>query len=234
LIGQVYFDKTKNKELIYSGTEWLARQQESIAPQEEPQDPLERAPEARLAAVSSGSNPSGAHSSHSAYDCQTCHKPHGFLIGWFDPNGPAFIKPTPENPAPPPPSYDRTSQTCSNVACHGVPLGTFSYYFPGGDGTPELKTVAYGGYVTTPGWYSVGQGCFACHGNPPSATGGWHRLDFPHVRGVPSSQDCSFCHPDASGVGVGTAITNPALHRNGVIDVQGKWNTRNGRCFGCH
>jgi cytochrome c len=43
---------------------------------------------------------------------------------------------------------------------------------------------------------------------------------------------CQFCHPDATGTnGQGTAITNPALHGNGVYNVQASFTSA---CFGCH
>jgi len=225
-LGQLHVDPVQNRDYIYSGTAWVAC------------PPLPGGPGASGAGAvpglaPPGSDPMGAHPKHSSYSCRTCHDPHGILAGGFYVGGLAYLQPSPANPNPPPPRYDYATQTCSNVACHGIPAGNFSYYFQGGDGSAELKTVLYGGYVSTPPWYSTGQGCSACHGNPPSpqTSGGWHYLQAPHVRNQPNSQDCSFCHPDATGVGTGTAVTNPALHRNGKVDVQAKWTHT---CEGCH
>jgi hypothetical protein len=184
-------------------------------------------------AVTSGPTCSGtgAHDKHGFTSCTTCHVCGGIVQ--FDPNGPAVA------PGKLPPSFDTSSKTCSSVACHGVPAGTYSYYFPGGDGTPELKTVTYGGTAasTTPSWYATGIGCTACHGNPP-ANYVWHSGS--HGGG----NQCELCHIDAvSQNGIATGLnpatncgpngTTPcaALHANGVLDVTAQFNST---CFGCH
>lgn len=171
--------------------------------------------------------PTGAHGNpqdpqnvkHSLYPCSTCHTLGGSMC--FDPAGPAFAQ---NRPAP---AFDFTAKTCSNIACHGMYEGTFSYFFPGGDGEPELKTVTYGGNGGgTPSWYSTAGGCSACHGNPPPAYPAWHGM---HANG---NSNCQLCHPNATGTGgVGTAITNPALHANQVVNVQPQWRSA---CFNCH
>jgi hypothetical protein len=135
-------------------------------------------------------------------------------------------------PGQPAPSFDPVAKTCSNVSCHMVPAGTFSYWFPGGDGEEMLNTVPTGGSpATTPSWESTGESCDACHGNPPrnaSWHGGYHANQGP----AGAYNQCQFCHPDATSTnGVATAITNPALHRNGIIEVTASFRSR---CMGCH
>ena len=174
-----------------------------------------------------------AHAQHGFTSCSTCHLSGGIVE--FDPAGPAVA------PGQPAPAFDAMAKTCSSVACHGVPAGTYSYYFPGGDGQPILNTVSYGGGTsfTTPSWYATGIGCTACYGNPPSSYGYvWHSGQ--HGGG----NACELCHPDAvSQNGVATGL-NPAtdcgpngttpcatLHANGALDVTAHFNST---CFGCH
>jgi predicted CxxxxCH...CXXCH cytochrome family protein len=130
------------------------------------------------------------------------------------------------------PSYDTTGKTCSNVSCHSVKAGSFSYYFPDGEGDPQLTTVNYGGGARqTPAWTATGAGCTACHANPP-VNGVWH--SGVHGGQGPSGalNQCQFCHTDAAGSNAqGTVITNPALHANGVVNVQATFKSS---CFGCH
>jgi len=194
--------------------------------------------------------PTGAHAKHSP-TCSICHKVAGTLS--FDPAGPAY-----SSPSGPIPSFDATAKTCSNVACHGVAAGTYSYYFPGNemdaDGypIPELKVVNYGGYVTasTPSWYVTGAaGCTACHGNPPypplpasDGSNNWH--SGLHANSQPLNA-CELCHnrlqgstysPIAqsslvSGKYMGTAILIPAQHANGTANVAARFQSS---CFGCH
>ncbi|MFO0583743.1 MAG: CxxxxCH/CxxCH domain-containing protein [Anaeromyxobacter sp.] len=164
--------------------------------------------------------PTGAHAKHSAYACTVCHAVAGRVV---------FAKPGPARAAGQPnPSFDVTAKTCSNVACHSVPAGTFSYFFPGGDGEPEMKTVSYGGgaAATTPSWYATGAGCAACHGNPP-ANYLWHGS---HGGG----NQCELCHKDAlssGGVATGLNPANAALHANGTVNVDASFRSS---CFGCH
>ena len=170
--------------------------------------------------------PTGAHARHGAFACSVCHKVAGRLA--FDRSGPAY------GAGLPTPAFDAVAKTCSNIACHGVPQGTFSYWFPGGDGEPELITITYGGPGGgSPNWYATGGAtCSACHGDPP-ANGTWHSGY--HGNQLPTGplNQCQYCHPDASSPGnaVGDTITNPALHRNGVLDILPKFTSA---CFNCH
>lgn len=176
-------------------------------------------------------SPVAAHPKHAATLCATCHlcrgagdEASGGVV--FNPAGPAVA------PGQPAPAFDGASKTCANVACHGVQPGTFSYYYPGGDGEPELVTVGYGGAPRpTPSWLATGLGCDACHGNPPR-NGTWHGGYHAGQGPTGAANQCQFCHPDAtSTAGVGTAITNPALHGNRVVEVTARFRSS---CFGCH
>lgn len=176
-------------------------------------------------------SPTGAHAKHAALTgCTTCHNCGGVLQ--FDPAGAAVV------PGGPLPAFDAVAKTCSNVACHRVPTGTFSYWFPGGDGEPVYNTVTYGGGAPrpTPSWYTAGAGCTACHDNPPrdGSTGSdvWHSGYHGGQGPTGARNQCQLCHPDAYGTsGVGTAITNAALHANGSATVQASFSSV---CFGCH
>lgn len=175
--------------------------------------------------------PTGAHAKHGGNACSVCHKVAGRVV--FDRNGPAYAAGYPA------PTFDAATKTCSNVACHTVPPGTFSYVFPGGDGEPEYYTVSYGGGAprATPSWYATGAAsCTACHDNPPrnGSTGSnvWHSGYHGGQGPTGTYNQCQFCHPDATGTGgVGTAITNATLHGNGVVNVQARFTST---CFGCH
>jgi trimeric autotransporter adhesin len=150
------------------------------------------------------------------------------------------------------PVYDSTTKTCSNVSCHSVPAGTFSYYFQGGDGSAQLNTVNYGGTAhQTPQWTNIGAQCTACHDNPPYNApnqyvwhSGWHggvNLTSTRNPDVLGYNKCDLCHSDVSSTITGTpgstsaqmttTILNTSMHRNGIADVQGKFESR---CFGCH
>jgi hypothetical protein len=174
----------------------------------------------------------GGATKHGKYACTVCHYVGGVLM--FDPAGPAV------GASQPLPTFDATNKTCSNVACHAVPSGTFSYYFPGGDGEPVLNTVTvYGSSArTTPSWYATGAvACSACHDNPPrnGTSGGnaWHSGYHGGQGPTGAYNQCQLCHPDASSPnnGIGDTITNPSLHGNGVYNVQANFRTA---CFGCH
>lgn len=175
-------------------------------------------------------SPTGAHGKHAVYDCKVCHVCGGVLA--FDPQGPAVA------PGMALPAFDATAKTCSSVACHGMYSGTFSFYFQGGDGEPELQTVTYqGNGGNTPPWYSTGAGCAACHGNPPANNPGfgaytWHSGAHGNQSRTGPLNQCQLCHPDASGSGgLGTTITDPAQHANGSVNVAGRFTSA---CFGCH
>jgi hypothetical protein len=159
----------------------------------------------------SACQPTGAHAKHSP-TCSVCHKVAGTLS--FDPSGPAY------NASYGYPTFDAGAKTCTNVACHTVAPGTFSYYFPGNetdaDGypIPVLKTVHYGGGAPppTPSWYSTGAGCTACHGNPPypSTLEGpdtWHSSFHANNQNVGSINPnaCELCH-NSTAVPYGTWV----------------------------
>lgn len=174
--------------------------------------------------------PNGAHGKHAGYDCKVCHLCGGVLA--FDPLGPAV------SPGLAAPAFDASAKTCSNVACHGMYAGTFSFYFPGGDGEPELITVVYqGNGGSTPSWYSSGAGCTACHGNPPAnapvfGAYTWHSGHHGNQLPTGTMNQCQLCHPDAAGSGgLGTTITDRTRHANGSVDVAGRFTNA---CFGCH
>lgn len=170
--------------------------------------------------------PTGAHAKHGVYACSVCHKVAGRLA--FDRTGPAY------GAGLPTPTFDAVAKSCSNVACHTVAPGTFSYWFQGGDGELQLITVSYGGGGRqTPSWYSTGAAtCTACHDDPPE-TGVWHSGYHTGQGPTAAANQCQFCHPDASSPGnaIGDTITNPALHRNGTVEVQPTFTSR---CFNCH
>lgn len=174
--------------------------------------------------------PSGAHAKHGAHACTVCHKVAGRLA--FDKAGPAY------GVGFPAPSFDAATKTCSNVGCHTVPAGSFSFWTIDGEGNAELSTVYYGGTPrTTPSWYATGAAtCTACHDNPPrnGSTGSnvWHSGYHGGQGPTGANNQCQLCHPDATSTnGVGTAITNPSLHANGVVNIQPQFKTS---CFGCH
>ena len=176
-------------------------------------------------------SPVAAHPKHLATSCTTCHLCNG--AGEDAKGGVVF------NPAGPAvatgqlvPAFDKGAKTCANVACHGVPDGTFSYYFPGGDGEPELLTISYGSAPRpTPSWLATGLGCDGCHANPPrNAT--WHSGYHAGQGPTGAANQCQFCHPDATGAnGAGTAITNASLHGNRQVEVAARYRSS---CFGCH
>lgn len=188
-------------------------------------------------------DPSGAHGKHGAFDCRVCHMVGGKVQ--FAPYTSAKrLGAVAVIVGQPLPFFDPDTKTCSNVACHRVPPGTFTYPFPGSDGEVEYNTVSYGdtAATTTPSWYLVGGSCTGCHGNPPvdpvtQLPRSWH---IPmHANGIPGN--CQLCHPDAVGEnGVGTAIVpdprnvpanQKAVHGNGKLDVAAQFRSA---CFGCH
>ena len=183
--------------------------------------------------------PTGAHggpstspAGHYAFACTVCHKVGGRLA--FDKNGPAY------GAGYPAPTFDATAKTCSNAACHTVKAGTFSYYFPDGEGNPQLNTVTYGGGAPrpTPSWYATGAtSCTACHDDPPrngsSGSNAWHSGYHGNQGPTGAYNQCQFCHPDASSPnnGIGDTITNATLHANGTVNVQATFKNA---CFNCH
>ncbi len=233
VFGMIYINTASGREYIFDGRDWVPHGKDvdsfyKTRPLTVP-GAKSYATAAANSCVSYDCNPGGAHSKHSGYSCTTCHMMHGGQR--FDPRGPAVSQATQSNPNPPKPGFNATDKSCSNIACHGVPSGTFSYYFPGGDGEPVLNTVNYGGTAAalTPSWYAKSAACASCHGNPP-ANYVWHSGQ--HATTISGANECQFCHPDASGSGgQGTTITNAALHRNGTVEVAARFSSK---CFGCH
>jgi predicted CxxxxCH...CXXCH cytochrome family protein len=231
VIGMIYINTTDNREYIFDGSEWV--------PHDKSADNFYKTKTEGKTAAYPGGPYSAGHVPHSAYTCNDCHRTVNMVVYFFDlTSSRAYIKPTLANPNPPKPVYngnmfDATKpKTCSNIACHGISAGTYSYYFPGGDGEPELKTVTYDGSVAvTPLWNSTGAGCTACHGNPPSANA-WHSGYHGNQGPSGAYNQCQFCHPDATGSnGHGTAITNLSQHADRIINVQVAFKSS---CFGCH
>jgi predicted CxxxxCH...CXXCH cytochrome family protein len=183
--------------------------------------------------------PTGAHAKHTS-DCTVCHVVAGRLA--FRVGPPAY----PANWAAPQPrpSFDAINKTCSNVACHAVPAGTYTYtvYDWGADELIPV-TVPYGGpgQGPSPSWYTSGGGCTACHNlKYGTTTYSWHSGQHGYVGQSVKYNQCQTCHPDASGfiqtdgTFPGAAITNAAQHANGVLNVVPQWNAPATNCQGCH
>ena len=135
--------------------------------------------------------PTGKHAEHGGFACTTCHQCAGTLS--FD-----------ASRAGPSAAFDATAKTCSNVACHSVPAGTFTYYTYDYDTEQTVAhSVPYGGSEGSAGanWYAPsGMSCNACHGYPPKYNGtayAWHTGM--HGLGTSNGNACTLCHPDASG-----------------------------------
>jgi predicted CxxxxCH...CXXCH cytochrome family protein len=106
------------------------------------------------------------------------------------------------------PTYDPTTASCSTTYCHGATLTN--------------------GSNTTPVWTTVDgsqDACGTCHGIPPLSTWGH---GYPPIHG---NNACNFCHYDVANA-AGTAITNPAAHINGVVDVKNRDTDPD--CAACH
>ena len=101
------------------------------------------------------------------------------------------------------PRWDRVTQRCSDVYCHG--------------GGRKLSLDSASGLLKNPLWTQTGQAyCGACHGIPPR--------DAAHVSTL-RLVDCVNCHPatmDAAGTLLVTGFpgAESSAHINGVIDVR--------------
>lgn len=187
-------------------------------------------------------SPTGAHGRHATTSCTACHECGGVLQ--FGATGPAVAA------GQPLPTFDATNKTCSSVACHSVPAGTYTYtVWDYSIDEGYAVSVPYGGGAaqTTPSWYATGGGssCAACHPLPASPYN-WHSG---YHGGSTTTNSCQTCHPDAVGVtGPGGVVTGvalstatncgpqrnqpcAALHANGVLNVTPTWGNS---CFGCH
>jgi hypothetical protein len=171
----------------------------------------------------------GAHTAHVAttkmtpLDCTACHvKPaDAFSTGHVDGAAAvtfgALATSGGANAA-----WDPASGTCSSTYCHGNYSGTYTYeVYDWGSGTNVTQFAPYAGSRAAPSWTDAAVTCSSCHGNPPVG-GAWHGN---HGGGT----NCNLCHPDADAGG--TAITNPSLHVNGIIEVTPTYKST---CFRCH
>ncbi len=187
----------------------------------------------------------GAHAKHlaptlsAAFDCGVCHVKPGAILSPGHIDNPTPVAsltfggralPPVVSPALPAPSWTRSSATCASTYCHGNYQGTFSYsVWDWGSDSAVIVEAPYVGKNSTPVWTGGPMTCASCHGNPPGGTGYWHSGHHGNLQGF---NDCQLCHPDATSVnGVGTTITNPALHINGIVEVTPKWGSK---CMGCH
>jgi hypothetical protein len=261
LFGQYFKDKNK-RVWIYDGAHWVPRDssvdtyyQQFITPNNGPV--IMSMTQGEVFSSCSATDATGAHFKHSGFDCKVCHMVGGVMC--FDPAGPA-TSPT----ATIPPSFDATAKTCSNIKCHGVSAGTFSYYFPGNetdaDGypIPELVTVnVYGNPGgNTPSWYTTGIGCTGCHNNPPangtSGSNAWHSGFHANNQnvGAINPNACELCHNDPTkpyGTWVPIAFSqvgadgkyhgyqiNPAAAAQHANGTYTVLGKFVSQCFGCH
>lgn len=249
VIGMIYIDANTGKEYIFDGKIWAPHDNTVDSFYAERDAATKTAKTAEKTAASMvqadacadgdpACTPSGAHggpgtnpAGHYAYACSICHKVGGRVS--FLKNGPAYAAGMPA------PTYDTSTNTCSNVACHAV-SGSYSfYYYDWGLEASVLTTVTYGsGSRPTASWFSTGAaGCTACHDDPPrnGSTGSnvWHSGYHGGQGPTGERNQCQFCHPDATspGNGIGDTITNKSLHANGIADVAARWTSA---CFGCH
>jgi predicted CxxxxCH...CXXCH cytochrome family protein len=130
------------------------------------------------------------------------------------------------------PAWTSASATCSSTYCHGNYSGAISYYtFVTG-----WRSFNYSGNSAVPAWNGGPMTCGSCHAMPPN-NAYWHSGN----HGAAGGNDCQLCHPDATGtitsvpgaaVSVtGLAITNPAQHVNGTIELKPQWADT---CYDCH
>jgi len=244
LVGQIYHDKTNNRDWIFDGAQWVPHDNTVEAYYEQLKQNAATRELTQAEVCVDGDEactPTGNHgliapyppTGHGTFLCQVCHNVGGRLA--FQKNGLAYL-----GPGLPTPTFDATAKTCSNIACHAIKQGTFNYYFPDGAGDPQLNTVTYGGAApkTTPSWYATGAiGCAACHDDPPrngsNGSNVWHSGQHGNQGPTGAYNQCQFCHPDASSPGnnIGDTITNATLHANGTVNVQATFRSA---CFNCH
>jgi hypothetical protein len=202
-----------------------------------------------------GCGPTGAHQKHGGYSCTVCHKYAGRLV--FDSTSAAYKAGQPK------PTFNAVTKTCSNVGCHSVPSGTFSYWSPACEGTDAecTVTVSYGNSGgTTPSWYATGTNtCGGCHSFPARLANGsipvWH--SGLHGINIPNGNACQLCHPDVTGAYVygglpsfvgtsaglitscatGTYCSSTLTIANPLLHGNGTVDVAPGfrsTCFGCH
>jgi len=136
---------------------------------------------------------------NNAYACNTCHN-SSFQV--------SFPAPSLGQSNGATPSFDATSQTCSNVYCHA-----------GGQAGAPGNIVLGGGTLTAPIWSPPSTiVCGSCHALPGGAVATpWHPA-------VAANVACSFCHP-----GFTRTTVDKAVHVNGQRNVKNLAS-----CSACH
>lgn len=122
------------------------------------------------------------------------------------------------------------SVVCSAAYCHGG----YTYIFNYTSYEDPVTAIITNTTPASPDWYAsyTGDRCAMCHGNPPTGYT-WHSGNHGGQDPTGTRNQCQFCHTDATSPnnGIGTAITNKALHVNGSIDMSAVFVNA---CFGCH
>jgi len=215
---------------------------------------------AMLSSVASGDNycldsknndlcPDIMHTRHQAFmnDCKACHD----LTNTFTVSG-AFFKDSSKGAflaGAPAPAFTpsgiwsspktNAAASCSNIACHNIPAGTYTYYiWDWGIEEAVPVSVNYGGMNSATAFWqdNAATNCISCHAIPPYSLNVWHSGS--HGNFMVGTNNCETCHPDAkSNVApdgktiLSNYITAPSQHANGTLDVVAKFTSR---CFGCH
>jgi hypothetical protein len=190
------------------------------------------------------------HTKHQNFmnDCKACHNLANSFIasGTFfkDSSKGAFLPGGPNPVFSPSGSWrnPRTNDaaTCSNIACHYVQPGNFTYYiWDWGIDASVPVTVNYGGMSSAVAkWVDDAvSNCNSCHGNPPTNNNYiWHSGS--HGLTVVGANNCETCHPDAKSnttpdgrTIISNYITAPSQHANGTVDVVALYSSK---CFTCH
>ncbi len=189
------------------------------------------------------------HTKHQAFmnDCKACHNLTNSFIasgtffkdsskGAFLAGGPAPVYTPSGNWSSP---STNVAASCSNIACHNIPAGTFTYYiWDWGIEESVPVEVYYGGMSSAKALWqdNAATNCNSCHGNPPKAGNVWHS-GF-HGNFMIGANNCELCHPDAKSnttldgkTILSNYITAPSQHQNGTVNVVAKFISK---CFGCH
>lgn len=190
------------------------------------------------AAAAPACAPTGAHSGHAAAQlgCSTCHGCIGTI---------AFSTMTYPRGTTSAGTYDATATppTCS-VGCH-APMGSAPHLVRWSDPAP-LECVACHDVSTFPAGHATRfphspptrDDCVACHdmsahtsGTVRAVCGTCHAIPPRNVYGHAYHEACTWCHFDVANA-EGTAITNAALHMDGVVEVLD--NNTTPECMYCH
>ncbi|HVI95466.1 MAG TPA: hypothetical protein VM753_15755 [Anaeromyxobacter sp.] len=194
---------------------------------------------ARAAATASVCAPTGAHGRHAAEQicCSTCHGCGGavaFTTIATYPRGTTSAG-----------TYDVTvtPPTCS-VGCH-APMGSAAHPVRWSDPAPlacvachDVSTFPAGHTTRFPHSPPTRDDCVACHdmsahtsGTVRAVCGTCHDIPPRNVYGHGYHTACTWCHFDVANA-AGTAITNAALHMDGVVEVVD--NNTTPECMYCH